>query len=184
MSCRLCNESFDPSPGSEWPEYCNVCCNKVNKAYKNGGTIIDDTLFLINESFKNGASPASIVDAVTGQFTAVQINGAKKAFLDKYGELLGYMDEELASDISKNRKNTNKRKAEFISANDIIEVLIMLDSNDFTINVNATKPTEIQVVNPEQTNVKTILARFQEMERRIGMLEEEKTDFISLTNKR
>ena len=132
---------------------CNLCCNKVNKAYKNGGTIIDDTLFLINESFKKGASAASIVDAVIGQFTAVQINGAKKAFLDKYGELLGYMDEELASDISKNRKNTNKRKAEFISANDIIEALIMLDSNDFTINVNASKPTEVQVVNPEQTNM-------------------------------
>ena len=110
MSCRLCNESFDPSPGSEWPEYCNVCCNKVNKAYKNGGTIIDDTLFLINESFKKGASAASIVDAVIGQFTAEQINGAKKAFLDKYGELLGYMDEELASDISKSRKNTREKK--------------------------------------------------------------------------
>ena len=187
MSCRLCNESFDPTPSSEWPEYCNVCCNKVNKAYKNGGTIIDDTLFLINESFKKGASAASIVDAVIGQFTAEQINGAKKAFLDKYGELLGYMDEELASDISKIRKNTRKRKAEFISANDIIEALIMLDSNDFTINVNATKPTEIQVVNPEQTNVKTILARFQEMERRIGLLEEDKAhlkvDCISLKNK-
>ena len=135
MSCRLCNESFDPSPGSEWPEYCNVCCNKVNKAYKNGGTIIDDTLFLINDSFKEGASAASIVDAVIGQFTAEQINGAKKAFLDKYGDLLSHMDEELASDIAKNRKNTKKRKSEFISAKDIIDALIMLDGNDFTMLV-------------------------------------------------
>ena len=187
MNCRLCNESFDTDPSNEWPEYCNGCRIKVNEAYKDGCTIIDDTLFFINESFKTGASSDNIVDAVTGLFTPEQIYGAKKAFLDKYGGLLIHMDEELASDIAKVRKSTKKRKGEVISAKDILDALIMLDSNNFNIEVSANKNAKVQAINPEQTNMKAILARLQDMDKRIAWLENDNThlkdDCIAFKNK-
>ena len=148
------------------------------------GDVYNDLLCYINTHL-SPAQNDTVIEYCKGHYLRDEVENARNCLIDNYEELINKYDSTIISDLKNQRRNKGNRPATEIILAYICKTIIMLDRNGKRIDVCSTKANEIEMLNPEAVNEKTVLIRLKEFEGRLCNLEKENAELksISLTDK-